>query len=260
MKRELIAIVILTPLPALGQYIGNPTGKIKSLNLWADPFVERNVFGHAGFEGGFISDWDFDFRDDVFGGTIDGQLDEPYGMFTGGAHLWGFEIEGKLGGIGQDVELDDDFPGGPSIFDDFGSAGFFTAASARFGVSPVYPLRLGGGAQIAYSFAVDDIDFGFVEEDLELDLFRAQVFGGIGVDLRASDDVLFAPYAGIGGAFLDGELHVDHHDIGELSEDDALFFFGGCDLHLFRHLRLGVEGQVNNGPGWSVAASVSVYF
>lgn len=252
----------------LGQYVGNPTGKARPLSLEAG----EEGGGFFGVEGGYTrTDVDADY-DVVSGGSLvllqaTSLMRESYFALYGGGYWRGFELEAKLGGSFQEIH-----EGALSAdpFEDGG--GILFGMGARWGYAPVEEFRVGFGGQFSYVFSEGDalVSTGsdLFREDIELELWRGEIFGGASLDLPVGPDVVLSPYAGVGAQFLDGEISIDkwdpylwvlEEDLGDLEQDRYEFFFGGIDLHVRDEFRIGVEGR-GNEAGWAVTASVGWRF
>lgn len=267
MRKKLACVLLLfLPLCTFGQYIGHPAGKAFPLGV-----VHRGLslaYGYAGVEGGY-TDLDVDATYDTTSGVLreESKLEDSYFALYAGAHARGLEIEARIGGSFQnlgDTGLAED------PFEDGG--GLLLGAGARWGFSPVEPLRIGFGGQFSYVYSEGDavVSDGIrtYRRDIDLDLWRGQLFGGLGVDLPAGRDVTVSPYLGAGVEFLDADLEIRHWDsccytfrehLGDFDEDHLELFFGGVDVFFTEVVRLGVEGR-GNGAGWGVAASIGWRF
>ena len=265
------AFVAALGLSALcwGQYVGNPAGKACPLSLKAHK--GRPTFGFFGIEGGRI-DTDIEGSYDVITGTSPGFLketsnfEESYFALYGGGHFKGFELEAKIGGSFQEIR-----EGALSAdpFEDGG--GILIGAGARWGFAPVEGFRAGVGGQFSFVYAEGDAlvsdGLALYREDIELELWRGELFTGVSLDLPVGPELVLSPYAGVGVQFLDGELTIDEpgpwwyleDEVADLDEDRTEFFFGGVDLHAGRNFRVGVEGR-GNASGWVVTVSVGWRF
>ncbi len=267
----LVFFLLFVPATASAQYIGNPTGKTV-------PFgVEKNMFdkeaGFLEFDLGFSSqelDAEYEVTDGEGGTTLldeTSRLNQGSFVVAGGGHLNGFEIEGKLGFIGQKLEEDrlDKDP-----LDD--AYGILLGTSARWGFSPVRHLRLGLGGQLAFTWSQGDAyvsdSEGLWKEDVELSLFTGQLFTGASLDFQLSNSVVISPYLGAGLEFVAGELEYDtwdccccvyERDLADFDEEDIGMVFGGFDLHLSRQYRVSVEARGKESSG-AVVVSMGFRF
>lgn len=270
MRKLVIVLAVVAPLAAFGQYIGNPAGK--AIPLGAPDERHHRTCGFAGLDigyGSFDVDGDYDVVTDGFPGALHSTSDfrETYAAAYVGGNLFGFELEGRLGGTWIDIE-DDALTSDP--LDD--SGGVLIGMGARYGVSPCELLRLGVGGQLQYSYSEGDTlvsdGYGLWREDVSLDLLRGQIFTGLSLDLEASRDFVCSPYAGAGLEFIAGDLTIDDYDdwdwdeeeIGEIEEEHPGFLFGGVDLHLAQRIRVGVEGRTDCRGGWLAQASIGFRF
>ncbi len=269
MRNVFVTLLLMAPLSAVGQHIGNPGGKAFPLGVVGEGF--RVAYGYAGIEGGYLRQR-VDSRYDVVADGVPGvlretsTLQESYFAIFGGTHVHGFEVEGRVGGSFQDLH-EGDLTEAP--YDDGG--GVLLGLSGRWGFSPVEPVRLGIGGQFMYSYSegdavVVDGDAAF-REDIELELFRGQLFTGFGVDISVDADVTISPYVGVAADFIDGELNVEQsysccywrEEVGDFDEDRVELFFGGVDVFVTELFRAGVEGR-GNAAGWGVTTSLSWRF
>jgi hypothetical protein len=270
MRNVLTAVLMVAPLGAFGQYIGNPGGKAFPLGAVGRGF--RVAHGFAGIEGGYV-DQDVDAQYNAVTNGVPrvvsttSRLQESYFALFGGTHIEGFELDARIGGSFQTIK-EQSFTEDP--YDDGG--GLLIGASGRWGFSPVKPLRLGLGGQFSYTYSEGDAVVsdggGSYREDIQLDLFRGQLFTGLGLDLAVGKGVTLSPYGGVAAEFLDADLEIKHYtssccywreEVGDLDEDRIELFFGGLDLFVTDQFRAGVEGR-GNGAGWGVTTSVSWRF
>jgi opacity protein-like surface antigen len=265
MRTALVLLSFVAPITAFAQYIGHPAGKAIPLGVMRSRFGIGS--GYAGFEAGY-TDLDLEADYEVTGGFLreTSNLEESYFAVYGGGHTHGFELEARIGGAFQEIRehaLTED------PYEDGG--GVLVGGGARWGFSPASPFRLGLGGQFTYTYSEGDsyVSDGFTvfREDVELELWRGQLFAGCGVDLQAGREVTISPYLGAGLGFLDGELTIDSWDgpfyyeekVGDFDERNVGFVFGGIDIHAGRAFRVGVEGR-GNGSGWVVAATIGWRF
>jgi hypothetical protein len=269
MKYALFTLTVLIPLSASGQYIGNPGGK--AIPLGAVPRGFRGAHGFAGIEGGYM-DLDVDAEYRVQSGPVTGllretsNLEESFFAVVGGAHTHGFEFEARIGGSFQDLH-EGSLTRDP--YEDGG--GILVGAGARWGFSPVRPLRFGVGGQFSYTYSEGDavVSSGasVFRDDVLLELWRGQLFTGLGLDIPAGKEVTVSPYLGFALEFVDGQLEIEQWDsffvyrerVGDFDEERIEVFFGGLDMHVTDEFRLGVEGR-GNAAGWGAMASVGWRF
>jgi opacity protein-like surface antigen len=269
MKRALACAACVVPVLGFAQYIGNPAGKAIPLGVTQTAFALGT--GYAALEGGYLT-MDVEAAYDTTLGVIEetSTLEEGYFAVVVGGNIEGLEIEAKIGGSFQELQEDwfDEDP-----FSDGG--GIMTGMGARYGFSPFYPFRFGLGGQFQFVYSEGDsyVSSGtFVShEEIELLVWRAQLFGGVSADLQLGNEVTLSPYIGAGGEFMDGDITLDRYygcpygcywdveEIGDIDEDAIEIFFGGVDLHLSEEFFLGVEGRGNNA-GWVVGGHVGFRF
>jgi opacity protein-like surface antigen len=271
MRKLGIILVLVAPLAAFAQYIGNPAGK--AIPRGAPDERYHDTCGFAGIDFGYGS-FDVDGQYDVMTGDVPqtihttSELRESYVAASVGGNFFGFEIEGRLGGTWIDVQ-DEAFTADP--VDD--SDGMLVGMGTRYGFSPCDLLRLGVGGQIHYSYTEGDtlVSDGtdLWAEDVSLDLVRGQLFTGMSLDLEASRDLVFSPYVGAGLEFISGELNIDadpyggdwfKQKVGKIKEEQIGFLFGGVDVHLAQHIRVGIEGRTDCDEGWFAQASIGFRF
>ncbi len=267
MKTLAILAVVVAPSVVCAQYIGNPCGK--AVPRGAPGHRPPAVCGFAGLDIGFGS-FDVDADYEVVSGGVartlreTSELRETYFAFSGGGNIEGFELEGRLGGtwieLRDDAFTEDPFQDGGGVLVGFG---------LRYGFSPAEFLRLGLGGQMEYSYTEGDTrvsdGVSVWKEDIELDLFRGQLFTGASLDLEAGRDLVFSPYAGAGLEFLSGELALDDwfspfdDEVADIEEKRVGFIFGGLDMHIGRRARIGLEARTNF-DGWLAQVSFGIRF
>lgn len=260
------AFVALLPVTTLGQYVGNPAGKARPLGAVHGFYHDSR--GFAGIEGGYTNldvDAKYNTTSDILREVS--TFRESYFALYGGGNVHGFEVEAKIGGAFQDVEEKalTEHP-----FEDGG--GVLVGAGARWGVSPVEFLRFGLGGQFLFTYndgeAIVSDGFTVSLEDVDMEVYRGDLFTGLGLDLPLGADVTLSPYGGIGAQFIDGEISIEswstccwtyRERLGDFDEERIEFFFGGLDIHVRDEFRISVEGR-GNGAGWAVTASVGWSF